>query len=64
METNVTEKAKQYLDKHDIYYQEKTNGLLIIEGVSYWSTKDKWRTNDGVTGMGLNTLIRKQLELI
>lgn len=51
-------KIKSILDDKNIIYEEKANGQLNVDKISYWTTTDKWYDPvTGARGLGINSFI-------
>lgn len=60
---DLIDNVKEYLNNRDVFFVEKANGHLVIEGVNYWATKDKWHSpKESLSGVGINSLL-KHLQL-
>lgn len=53
------QKAKEFLDKRDIFYIEFPNGQLQIDSVNLWVTTEKfYDTKAGYKGQGINAMVK------
>ncbi len=53
------ETAKDTLESLGVFYRELPNGQIQVDGVNYWSTKEKWynpRTSE--RGIGFNSFLK------
>ena len=52
-------KAKEFLDKKDIFYIELANGQLQVDTVNLWVTTEKfYDTKNGAKGQGINSFVK------
>ena len=50
--------AKEILNKNGVVYEEKSNGQLNIDKISFWATTGKWYDpGTGEKGNGINSLL-------
>lgn len=50
--------VKQSLDKHGIVYQERMNGHLVLDGMNFWATTEKWYDPfANIKGKGINSFL-------
>lgn len=55
----MIKRAKDILDRKEIYYIEMDNGQLQVDGVNYWCTSEKfYNPKTGVKGVGFNAFIK------
>ena len=54
------DKVKEILNQKGIYFEEKANGQINADKVSYWATTEKWYDpKTGEKGVGLNSFLMK-----
>ena len=52
-------KAKDFLDKKDIFYTEMANGQIQVDSVNLWVTTEKfYDTKTGFKGNGINAFVK------
>jgi len=52
------DEAKKRFGELGVFYQEKANGHMVINGASYWATTEKWSDlMGGARGNGIESFI-------
>lgn len=50
--------VKNFLEKNNVFFDEKPNGQLIIGTVSLYATTETWyESNTGIKGKGVNSCL-------